>query len=185
MEEKQSKFKKFIKPISIALGATLVLGGAGSFAYAKYENSQKLKEREAYSSILSNQASKDNVSLKSQDDVKKIVSESISVSQDSITFNEIYLTNKDKSKKNKDGKKNSAKMSNNSQSNVNNNTDNNSSSTNNDSNSNSNNSNNSTNNSSTPTMNYYYKVKAEANGMKYDLIIDAKEGKVLDVKVDS
>lgn len=44
-EESQKNRRRFLKPIIIGALSTLVVGGAGVYAYDKYETTQKAKNR--------------------------------------------------------------------------------------------------------------------------------------------
>ena len=202
MENMKNTAKRFIKPVVISLSALLVLGGVGAFAYEKYEDSQKVKVRQAQTTIIANQANSQNISLKSEDEIKQIVASSLSIDQASITFEEIYLTNGYGD--GKDGKKYRIYHSNGVVANQNNTQQTNTTSNNQtttqpssdatqntiDQNTTANTNNNTSNTtSSTSTMQtvtpvYTYKVKARANSLEYKLLIDAKDGKVLSTKVD-
>lgn len=196
--------KKYVKPILIAGAVLIPLGGAGAYAAGKYEQSQREKQRAAYSQIVTKQASNDNVTLKSEDDIKKIVSDNIGVDQANITFEEIYLTNeirdfdddyyrghgghsKDRIVRNSQSSQSSSETANNSTVTNSSETANNSTQetqNNNDTNSNQTTNNSNTTSSTSNERTYVYKVEARANGLEYDLVIDAKDGKVLEVDVD-
>ncbi len=155
-QEPKNNKRKFLKPIIIGVLSLSVVGGAGVYAHEKYETTQKAKIQEAYSKVKMNvetqsttqNSSDDNSNnnnntqqnpqnAKSQEEIKKIVSEAISISEQDINFTKIKLKYKgDKTNQNNGG-----------------------------------------------TL-YIYNVEAKANGLEYDVKIDAVSGKVLNVEID-
>lgn len=155
-EESQKNRSRFLKPIIIGALSTLVVGGAGVYAYDKYETTQKAKIEEAYSKVKMNvgtqtnsennnntNESNSNVTqqnpqdIKSQEDIRKIISEAISTSEQDINFTKVRP-------KYEDGH--------------------------------------SYQNNVSPL--YIYDVEARANGLEYDIKVDAVTGKILKVEID-
>lgn len=155
-EESQKNRRRFLKPIIIGALSTLVVGGAGVYAYDKYETTQKAKIEEAYSNVKMNVAtqtstqnngdSSSNTNItqqnpqnaKSQEEIRKIVSEAISTSEQSISFTKIKPKYEDDYAYQNNG---------------------------------------------VPL--YIYDVEARANGLEYDIKIDAVSGKILKVEIDN
>ena len=158
-KEKTPKNKKrFLKPIIIVALSTLVAGGAGVYAYDKYETTQKAKIEEAYSNIKMNVVTQTNSEnnnntnesnsnsnvtqqnlqdMKSQEDIRKIISEAISTSEQDINFTKVRPKYEDDYAYQNNG---------------------------------------------SPL--YIYDVEARANGLEYDIKVDAVTGKILKVKID-
>lgn len=189
--------KKIFK-ISLALAISMgIIGGGAALAYKYYENKQELKIMEVQNSIVKNQAVKENINLKSEDEIKNIVSQTIGVELNNIYFEEIYLVNRfyDKEFYYKNNKGYKQKNGSNFSQENNQNTTNDIKKNNNVENKNeqdilsSNDSNKNSNIQSTPTtnieQNYIYKIELEANSLDYDLFVDAKTGDVLSVRVDN
>ena len=158
-EESQKNRRRFLKPIIIGALSTLVVGGAGVYAYDKYETTQKAKIEEAYSNIKMNVGTQTNSennnntdesnsnsnitqqnpqNAKSQEEIRKIVSEAISTSEQSISFTKIKPKYEDDYAYQNNG---------------------------------------------VPL--YIYDVEARANGLEYDVKIDAVSGKILKVEIDN
>ncbi len=155
-QEPKNNKRKFLKPIIIGVLSLSVVGGAGVYAYEKYETTQKAKIQEAYSKVKMNvetqsttqNSSDDNSNnnnntqqnpqnAKSQEEIRKIVAEAISTSEQDINFTKV----KTKFEEDYAYQNNGAAL-------------------------------------------YIYVVKAKANGLEYDVKIDAVSGKVLNVKID-
>lgn len=155
-EESQKNRRRFLKPIIIGALSTLVVGGAGVYAYDKYETTQKAKIEEAYSKVKMNvgtqtnsennnntNESNSNVTqqnpqdIKSQEDIRKIISEAISTSEQDINFTKVRPKYEDDYAYQNNG---------------------------------------------SPL--YIYDVEARANGLEYDIKVDAVTGKILKVKID-
>lgn len=154
-QEPKNNKRKFLKPIIIGVLSLSVVGGAGVYAHNKYETTQKAKIQEAYSKVKMNvetQSSTQNSSddnsnnnntqqnpqnAKSQEEIRKIVSEAISTSEQDINFTKV----KTKFEEDYAYQNNGAAL-------------------------------------------YIYVVKAKANGLEYDVKIDAVSGKVLNVEID-
>jgi len=100
--------RNFLKPLIIGALAVVVTGGAGAYAYDKYETAQRTKIQEAYSNVKMNIGSL-KIKQKYEDDYAP-------------QNNGVSL--------------------------------------------------------------YVYKVEARANGLEYDVVVDAVSGKVLNVKID-
>lgn len=154
-QEPKNNKRNFFKPIIIGVLSLSVVGGAGVYAHNKYETTQKAKIQEAYSKVKMNvetQSSTQNSSddnsnnnntqqnpqnAKSQEEIRKIVSEAISTSEQDINFTKV----KTKFEEDYAYQNNGAAL-------------------------------------------YIYVVKAKANGLEYDVKIDAVSGKVLNVEID-
>ena len=158
-EESQKNRRRFLKPIIIGALSTLVVGGAGAYAYDKYETTQKAKIEEAYSKVKMNVGTQTNSEnnnntnesnsnsnvtqqnpqdMKSQEDIRKIISEAISTSEQDINFTKVRPKYKDDHSYKNNG---------------------------------------------SPL--YIYDVEARANGLEYDIKVDAVTGKILKVKIDN
>lgn len=153
--------KKIVKVSSAGALALILLGGGSAFAYKMYDNSQESKERQAQTSLVQNQAKADNISLKSQDDIKKVVAQTIGTDVASVTFREISLSN-GLSDKGKGGKGKNREDSNR----ENRNTEINSTSV-----------------HTSATPKYVYNVQASANSMDYRFKVDAETGRIITSKV--
>lgn len=166
---KKRVFKIFITSIL----AVTIFGGGVSLAYKYYDNKQEQKARTAQTTILKNKAKEENVSIKSEEDIKNIVSSTIEIDKNSITFDEIYLSNgndmhkfenkhqrrefnypKQERTLGRDGVSTENTIENNDS------------------------------NNKTTVSNYIYKVKAKANSLEYNLYIDATSGKILNTRID-
>ena len=151
-QPKKSK-RNFLKPLIIGALAVVVTGGVGAYAYDKYETSQRAKIQEAYSNVKMNVGSEINQNndgnnnnntqqntqnAKSQQEIRSIVAEAISVDEQNIDFVKI----KPKYEKDYAPQNNGVSL-------------------------------------------YVYKVEARANGLEYDVVVDAISGKVLKVEIDN
>ena len=178
--EQPKKVKRnFLKPLIIGALAVVVTGGVGAYAYDKYEEGQRAKIQEAYSNIKlnvgsqSNQNNNNNYSnngdngsntnsqndnqssnvknnnnsnnaqqnvqnAKSQQEIRSIVAEAISVDEQNINFVKIKPKYEDDYAPQNNG-----------------------------------------------VSLYVYKVEARANGLEYDVVVDAVSGKVLKVEIDN
>ena len=154
VEEKRKR--NFLKPLIIGAIAVVITGGVGAYAYDKYETTQRAKIQEAYSNVKMNVAtqtstqnsgdSSSNTNItqqnpqnaKSQEEIRKIVSEAISTSEQSISFTKIKPEYEDDYAYQNNG---------------------------------------------VPL--YIYDVEARANGLEYDVKIDAVSGKILKVEIDN
>jgi len=127
----------------------VVTGGVGAYAYDKYETAQRSKIQDAYSNIklnTGNQTDSNNngnnnntqQNAKSQQEIRSIVAEAISVPEQNINFVKI----KPKYEDDYAPKNNGSSL-------------------------------------------YVYKVEARANGLEYDVVVDAVSGKVLKVEIDN
>ena len=155
--EQPTKAKRnFLKPLIIGALAIVVTGGVGAYAYDKYETAQRTKIQDAYSNIKlntenqttsnssnngdnnTNNNTQQNVqNVKSQQEIRSIVAEAISVPEENINFVKI----KPKYENDYAPQNNGVSL-------------------------------------------YVYKVEAKANGLEYDVVVDAVSGKVLKVKID-
>lgn len=106
-QEPKNNKRSFLKPIIIGVLSLSVVGGAGVYAHNKHETTQKAKIQEAYSKVKMNvetQSSTQNSSddnsnnnntqqnpqnAKSQEEIRKIVSEAISTSEQDINFTKV------------------------------------------------------------------------------------------------
>ena len=148
--------RNFLKPLIIGALAIVVTGGVGAYAYDKYETAQRTKIQDAYSNIKlntenqttsnssnngdnnTNNNTQQNVrNVKSQQEIRSIVAEAISVPEENINFVKI----KPKYENDYAPQNNGVSL-------------------------------------------YVYKVEAKANGLEYDVVVDAVSGKVLKVKID-
>ena len=152
MTENKRK-RNLLKPLIIGALAVVVTGGVGAYAYDKYETSQKAEIQEAYSNVKMNVGSQTNQNnndgnnnnnsqqntqnAKSQQEIRSIVADAISVDEQNINFVKIKPKYEDDYAVQNNG---------------------------------------------VPL--YVYKVEARANGLEYDVVVDAVSGKVLKVKID-
>ena len=165
-EQPQKAKRNFLKPLIIGALAVVVTGGVGVYAYDKYETAQRAKILDAYSNVKMNVESQSNSNnnsnnngdnnsnnnvqnninnntqqntqnAKSQQEIRSIVSEAISVPEQNINFIKIKPKYEDDYAPQNNG-----------------------------------------------VSLYVYKVEARANGLEYDVVIDAISGKVLKVEID-
>ena len=152
-QPKRSK-SNFLKPLIIGALAVVVTGGVGAYAYDKYETSQRTKIQEAYSNVKMNVGSQTNQNnndgnnnnnsqqntqnAKSQQEIRSIVADAISVDEQNINFVKIKPEYEDDYAPQNNG-----------------------------------------------VSLYVYKVEARANGLEYDVVVDAVSGKVLKVEIDN
>ena len=164
--------RNFLKPLIIGALAVVVTGGVGAYAYDKYETAQRAKIQEAYSNVkmnVGNQTAQNNTAnnnnsnngsnsdnqstnvqnnnnnntqqnvqnAKSQQEIRTIVADAISVPEQNINFVKIKPKYDDDYAPQNNG-----------------------------------------------VSLYVYKVEAKANGLEYDVVVDAVSGKVLKVKID-
>ena len=157
--------KNFLKPFIIGVLAVAVTGGAGSYAYNKYEQGKRAKVQEAYSKIKMNVVDKSNENnsvknndgnninasqqtnnaqqnnmqnIKSKEEIRSIVAQAISTPEGDIYFKKIRTEYEDDYAYQNNG---------------------------------------------APLL--IYDIEVRANGLEYDIEIDAVTGKVLKVKIDS
>ena len=164
--EQPTKAKRnFLKPLIIGALAVVVTSGVGAYAYDKYETAQRTKIQDAYSNIKLNTGNQTNLNdnnsgnnssnnntqnnntqqntqqntqnIKSQQEIRSIVAEAISVPEQNINFLKIKPKYEDDYAPQNNG-----------------------------------------------VSLYVYKVEAKANGLEYDVVVDAVSGKVLKVKID-
>ena len=176
--------RNFLKPLIIGALAVIVTGSVGAYAYDKYEEGQRAKIQEAYSNVKMN------------------------VGNQSAQNNKNNNENNNNNSNNEDNGSNSNSQNNNQSSNVQNN--NNNSTQQNTQNAKSQQEIRSivAQAISTPEQNinfvkvmpeyeddyayqnngaplYVYEVEARANGLEYDVVVDAVSGKVLKVEIDN
>ena len=143
--------RNFLKPLIIGALAVAVTGGAGSYAYNKYEQDKRAKVQEAYSKIKmnvdnqstnpqNNESTQQNSTsnIKSQEEIRRIVAQAISIPEGDIYFKKIRTEYEDDYVYQNNG---------------------------------------------APLL--IYDIEVRANGLEYDIEIDAVTGKVLKVKIDS
>ena len=155
-EQPKKAKRNFLKPLIIGALAIVVTGGVGAYAYDKYETAQRTKIQDAYSNIKlntenqttsnssnngdnnTNNNTQQNVqNVKSQQEIRSIVADAISVPEQNINFVKIKSKYEDDYAPQNNG-----------------------------------------------VSLYVYKVEAKANGLEYDVVVDAVSGKVLKVKID-
>ena len=164
-EEPKKTKRSFLKPLIIGALAIVVTSGVGAYAYDKYETAQRTKIQDAYSNIKLNTGNQTNSNdnnnsgnnnsnnnnnnnqnnnsqqntqnVKSQQEIRSIVADAISVPEQNINFVKIKPKYEDDYAPQNNG-----------------------------------------------VSLYVYKVEAKANGLKYDVVVDAVSGKVLKVKID-
>ena len=160
-EQPKKTKRKFLKPLIIGALAVVVTGGVGAYAYDKYETAQRTKIQDAYSNIKlntgnqtnsndnnsennssnndtkNNNAQQNTQNVKSQQEIRSIVADAISVPEQNINFVKIKPKYEDDYAPQNNG-----------------------------------------------VSLYVYKVEAKANGLEYDVVVDAISGKVLKVKID-
>lgn len=183
-EQPKKTKRNFLKPLIIGALAVIVTGSVGAYAYDKYEEGQRAKIQEAYSNVKMN------------------------VGNQSAQNNKNNNENNNNNSNNEDNGSNSNSQNNNQSSNVQNN--NNNSTQQNTQNAKSQQEIRSivAQAISTPEQNinfvkvmpeyeddyayqnngaplYVYEVEARANGLEYDVVVDAVSGKVLKVEIDN
>ena len=151
-EQPKKAKRNFLKPLIIGALAVVVTGGVGAYAYDKYETAQRAKIQEAYSNVKMNIVSQTNQNnnennnnnsqqntqnAKSQQEIRSLVADAISVPEQNINFVKIKPKYEDDHAPQNNG-----------------------------------------------VSLYVYKVEAKANGLEYDVVVDAVSGKVLKVKID-
>lgn len=162
-EEPKKTKRSFLKPLIIGALAIVVTSGVGAYAYDKYETAQRTKIQDAYSNIKLNTGNQTNSNdnnnsgnnnsnnnnnqnnnsqqntqnVKSQQEIRSIVADAISVPEQNINFVKIKPKYEDDYAPQNNG-----------------------------------------------VSLYVYKVEAKANGLEYDVVVDAVSGKVLKVKID-
>ena len=160
-EQPKKAKRNFLKPLIIGALAVVVTGGVGAYAYDKYETAQRTKIQDAYSNIKlntgnqtnsndnnsennssnndtkNNNAQQNTQNVKSQQEIRSIVADAISVPEQNINFVKIKPKYEDDYAPQNNG-----------------------------------------------VSLYVYKVEAKANGLEYDVVVDAISGKVLKVKID-
>ena len=166
-EQPKKTKRNFLKPLIIGALAVVVTGGVGAYAYDKYETAQRTKIQDAYSNIKlntgnqtnsndnnnsgnnnsnnnnnnnnqNNNAQQNTQNVKSQQEIRSIVADAISVPEQNINFVKIKPKYEDDYAPQNNG-----------------------------------------------VSLYVYKVEAKANGLEYDVVVDAVSGKVLKVEIDN
>ena len=164
-EEPKKTKRSFLKPLIIGALAVVVTSGVGAYAYDKYETAQRTKIQDAYSNIKLNTGNQTNSNdnnnsgnnnsnnnnnnqnnnsqqntqnVKSQQEIRSIVADAISVPEQNINFVKIKPKYEDDYAPQNNG-----------------------------------------------SSLYVYKVEARANGLEYDVVVDAVSGKVLKVEIDN
>ena len=155
-EQPKKTRRNFLKPLIIGALAVVVTSGVGAYAYDKYETAQRTKIQDAYSNIklntenqttsnssnngdnnTNNNTQQNTQNAKSQQEIRSIVADAISVPEQNINFVKIKPKYEDDYALQNNG-----------------------------------------------VSLYVYKVEAKANGLEYDVVVDAVSGKVLKVKID-
>ena len=155
-EQPKKAKRNFLKPLIIGALAVVVTGGVGAYAYDKYETTQRTKIQDAYSNIklntenqttsnssnngdnnTNNNTQQNTQNAKSQQEIRSIVADAISVPEQNINFVKIKPKYEDDYAPQNNG-----------------------------------------------VSLYVYKVEAKANGLEYDVVVDAVSGKVLKVEID-
>ena len=168
-EEPKKTKRNFLKPLIIGALAVVVTSGVGAYAYDKYETAQRTKIQDAYSNIKMNVGNQTNLNnngdnnsnnanqssniqnnsnnsnniqqniqnAKTQQEIRSIVADAISVPEQNINFVKIKPKYEDDYAPQNNG-----------------------------------------------VSLYVYKVEEKANGLEYDVVVDAVSGKVLKVKID-
>ena len=156
-EQPKKAKRNFLKPLIIGALAVVVTGGVGAYAYDKYETTQRTKIQDAYSNIklntenqttsnssnsgdnnTNNNTQQNTQNAKSQQEIRSIVADAISVPEQNINFVKIKHKYEDDYAPQNNG-----------------------------------------------VSLYVYKVEAKANGLEYDVVVDAVSGKVLKVEIDN
>ena len=147
-EQPKKTKRNFLKPLIIGALVVVVTGGVGAYAYDKYETAQRSKIQDAYSNIklnTGNQTDSNNngnnnntQNAKTQQEIRSIVADAISVPEQNINFVKIKPKYEDDYAPQNNG-----------------------------------------------VSLYVYKVEAKANGLEYDVVVDAVSGKVLKVEIDN
>ena len=156
-EQPKKAKRNFLKPLIIGTLAVVVTGGVGAYAYDKYETTQRTKIQDAYSNIklntenqttsnssnngdnnTNNNTQQNTQNAKSQQEIRSIVADAISVPEQNINFVKIKPKYEDDYAPQNNG-----------------------------------------------VSLYVYKVEAKANGLEYDVVVDAVSGKVLKVEIDN
>ena len=104
-EQPKKAKRNFLKPLIIGALAVVVTGGVGAYAYDKYETTQRTKIQDAYSNIklntenqttsnssnngdnnTNNNTQQNTQNAKSQQEIRSIVADAISVPEQNINF---------------------------------------------------------------------------------------------------
>ena len=176
-DQPKKKRRNFLKPLIIGALAVVVTGGAGAYAYDKYETAQRTKIQEAYSNIkmnVGNQSNQNNNNSNNGDNGSN--SNSQNDNQSSSVQNNNNSNNTQQNVQNTKSQQeirsivaeaisvdeqniNFVKIKQKYEDDY------------------------------APQNNgvslYVYKVEARANGLEYDVVVDAVSGKVLKVEIDN
>ena len=176
--EQPKKVKRnFLKPLIIGALAVVVTGGVGAYAYDKYEISQRAKIQEAYSNIKMNVGSQSNQN--NNNNTKSGDNGSNTNSQNDNQSTNVQNNNNNNTQQNVQNAKSQQEIRSIVAQAI-----------------------------STPEQNinfvkvrpeyeddyapqnngmplYVYEVEARANGLEYDVVVDAVSGKVLKVEIDN
>ena len=176
--EQPKKVKRnFLKPLIIGALAVVVTGGVGAYAYDKYETSQRAKIQEAYSNIKMNVGSQSNQN--NNNNTKSGDNGSNTNSQNDNQSTNVQNNNNNNTQQNVQNAKSQQEIRSIVAQAI-----------------------------STPEQNinfvkvrpeyeddyapqnngmplYVYEVEARANGLEYDVVVDAVSGKVLKVEIDN
>ena len=176
MTENKGK-RNFLKPLIIGALAVVVTGGVGAYAYDKYETAQRAKIQEAYSNVkmnVGNQTNQNNNNNSNNED-----NGSNSNSQNNNQSSNVQNNNNNSTQQNTQNAKSQQEIRSIVAQAI-----------------------------STPEQNinfvkvmpeyeddyvyqnngaplYVYEVEARANGLEYDVVVDAVSGKVLKVEIDN
>ena len=174
--------RNFLKPLIIGALAVVVTGGVGAYAYDKYEEGQRAKIQEAYSNVkmnVGNQSAQNNNNGNNNDNSNNGDNGLNSNSQNNNQPSNVQNNNNNNTQQNTQNAKSPQEIRSIVAEAI-----------------------------STPEQNinfikikpeyendyapqnngvslYVYKVEAKANGLEYDVVVDAVSGKVLKVEIDN
>ena len=174
--------RNFLKPLIIGALAVVVTGGVGAYAYDKYETSQRAKIQEAYSNVKMNvgqQSNQNNNNGNNNNNSNNGDNGSNSNSQNDNQSSNVQNNNSNNTQQNVQNAKSQQEIRSIVAQAI-----------------------------STPEQNvnfvkikpeyeddyapqnngvplYIYEVEARANGLEYDVVVDAVSGKVLKVEIDN
>ena len=178
--EQPKKVKRnFLKPLIIGALAVVVTGGVGAYAYDKYETSQRAKIQEAYSNIKMNVGSQSNQNNNNNNTNSGDNGSNTNSQNDNQSSNVQNNNNSNNTQQNVQNAKSQQEIRSIVAQAI-----------------------------STPEQNinfvkvrpeyeddyaaqnngmplYVYEVEARANGLEYDVVVDAVSGKVLKVEIDN
>ena len=174
--------RNFLKPLIIGALAVIVTGSVGAYAYDKYEEGQRAKIQEAYSNVkmnVGNQSAQNNNNGNNNDNSNNEDNGSNSNSQNNNQSSNVQNNNNNNTQQNTQNAKSPQEIRSIVAEAI-----------------------------STPEQNinfvkikpeyeddyamqnngvplYIYEVEARANGLEYDVVVDAVSGKVLKVEIDN